>query len=207
MMPDSEVPILQTEIERATRRERPLLRLVRDLLIIVVLAAALIVPVKYFVAQPFVVEGGSMVPLLQPHDYVIVDELTYLTHAPRRGDIVVFRYPLDPSLYFIKRLIGLPGETVELKEGVIHITPAGATESEPLYESYVAEAQQYAEDSRIELGANEYFMLGDNRKASFDSRVWGPVSSRNILGRAMVRVYPFASAQSLVQHADVLYTR
>ncbi len=155
------------------------------------ICCAIILPIRYFIAQPFYVKGASMEPNLHEHDYLLVDEISYRFHPPERGDIVVFRYPDDPQEYFIKRVIGLPGETVLIKDGGVYITdPSGATTQ--LAETYLPNdsATVAQSDEPVTLKSNEYFMLGDNRNGSKDSRSFGPVHYSFIVGRAFFRGLP-----------------
>lgn len=157
------------------------------------LALVLTVVVRLFVAEPFIVSGGSMKPLLLPRDYLIVDKWHYRSAAPVRGDVVVFRYPLDPDQVFVKRIIGLPGETVEIASGTVRIArPGGATTT--LAEPYRTSDMNPEREERITLHDDEYFVLGDNRTGSADSRAWGPLQERFIIGRAFARLFPLSRA-------------
>ncbi len=160
----------------------------RDTLTFLILAVIIVIPIRLFLAQPFVVEGASMHPTFESGDYLIVDELVYHFETPRRGEIIVFRLPGDPKKFLIKRVIGLPGETVRIDHGVVSIiTPAGATLK--LSEPYVvAEDATYTNDTT--LGQDQYFVLGDNRPVSSDSRVWGILPRANIIGRVDARLLP-----------------
>lgn len=149
---------------------------------------AVVIPFRYFVAQPFIVSGASMVPTLNPREYLIIDRLSERSQKPQRGDVIVFKYPLDPSTYFIKRVIGLPGEQVRIEGGEVRV--ASTTGEMTLIEPYLSSGMN--EESMILLAPDEYFMLGDNRAASSDSRVWGPVKERYLLGRPILRLFPFS---------------
>lgn len=158
----------------------------------VLISLAIILPIRYFLVQPFYVKGASMEPNFHEHEYLMVDEITYRFNEAKRGDVVVFRYPKDPQEYFIKRVIGLPGETVTIKDGAVVITQPSGT-SFTLQESYLpdyTETVSFSEES-FELKNNEYFVLGDNRNGSKDSRSFGPVSKNFIIGRAFFRGWPF----------------
>ncbi len=160
----------------------------REILTFVVLAIVIVVPIRLFVAQPFVVEGESMHPTFETGDYLIVDQLSYRLGDPKRGDVVVFRYPNNPSVFYIKRVIGLPGETVHIDKGQTSITKTDGTEL-MLDESYVvAEDATYDLDST--LGPNQFFVMGDNRPKSSDSRAWGPLPREDLMGRAYIRLLP-----------------
>lgn len=157
----------------------------------ILICCAIILPIRYFVAQPFYVKGASMEPNFHEHDYLLVDEISYRFHPPERGDIVVFRYPDDPQEYFIKRVIGLPGETVTIKEGGVYITSAQG-ELTRVQESYLPSFSETVSQSEepITLKADQYFLLGDNRNGSKDSRSFGPVHKNFIIGRVFFRGLP-----------------
>jgi signal peptidase I len=160
----------------------------KEILTFIVLAIIIVVPIRLFVAQPFVVEGESMHPTFESGNYLIVDELTYHLSDPKRGDVVIFRYPGDPSIFYIKRIIGLPGETVHIDHGQTTVTKTDGT-TVTLDESYVvSEDATYTQDTT--LGPDQYFVMGDNRPRSSDSRIWGPLPKKNIVGRAYIRLLP-----------------
>ena len=159
---------------------------------IVIIALVIVVPIRYFLFQPFLVKGQSMEPNFQNGDYLIVDEITYKFRSPERGEVVVFRYPGDLSQRYIKRIIGLSGETIEIKDGKIYITKNFQTQV--LDESsYLPSNIQVPGNVKITLDDNDYFVLGDNRIASSDSRSWGTLPQKDIIGRAYLRAFPFAS--------------
>lgn len=170
-----------------------------EILKIVIISLAIVVPIRYFLIQPFFVNGASMDPNFFDGDYLIIDEISYRFNEPERGDVIIFRYPLDPSQFFIKRIIGLPGETVRIESGKIFIynedvIPSG---QESLFKGIVLDESEYLADSytpgnlEMTLGPNEYFVLGDNRRASSDSRKWGGLDRKYITGRAWIRTWPF----------------
>ncbi len=154
-----------------------------------VIAAVIIIPIRMFIAQPFIVSGNSMYPTLKNGEYLIVNELARYQGNYERGDVVILRYPNDPSKYFIKRVIGLPGETVAIEDGIVSITSPGRTTPLILNEVYVRE--QKMDNDRRELSSEEYYVMGDNRAQSSDSRVWGPVPTRLMDGKALIRLFPF----------------
>src|SRR3989344_8963055 len=162
---------------------------------IVVVSLLIILPIRYFIVQPFFVRGDSMNPAFNDKDYLIVDELSYRFGGPDRGEVVVFRFPQDPSQYYIKRIVGLPEETVEVAGGRVLIynrdNPAGFE----LKERYLNEVTPG--EIKVKLDGNEYFVLGDNRDASSDSRRWGPLSKHLIIGRAWLRIWPVNSAHAV----------
>lgn len=159
----------------------------------VAIAVAAVLLVRSFVTQPFLVSGSSMEPTFNDGNYLLVDELSYDFRAPERGEVVVFRYPSDPGSYFIKRIIGLPGETVTIREGRVSVTSAQGTEV--LNESYTLK-NDTTSNAEQTLGKEEYFVMGDNRNFSFDSRSWGPVPAKNIVGVVRFRLWPFQSAKA-----------
>ncbi len=160
----------------------------KEIVTFLVLAVIIVLPIRLFVAQPFVVEGESMHPTFESADYLIVDELTYHFQAPKRGDVIVFRYPNDPKVFYIKRIVGLPGETVSIDHGKVSIKKTDGT-TITLDESYVVdEDATYTQNSSI--GPDQYFVMGDNRPKSSDSRVWGLLPRKNIIGRAFIRLLP-----------------
>lgn len=162
---------------------------------VIVFSLAIIIPIRYFLIQPFYVKGASMEPNFYDHEYLVIDEISYRLGEVQRGDVVVFKYPEDTKQYFIKRIIGLPGETIRIKEGKISIInkerPAGFFLDE---NSYLPSVYTQG-DIDITLGPDEYYVLGDNRTASLDSRIFGSVGRSNIIGRAWIRGWPFSRAQ------------
>ena len=134
-----------------------------------------------------------MEPNFFDHEYLIIDEITYRFEEPKRGDIVVFRYPRNPQEYFIKRLIGLPGETIQIENGSVIIYNEANPEGMTIAEEYLEPGTKTygLTESKIELNGNEYYVLGDNRNSSKDSRSFGPVNESFITGRVLFRGWPF----------------
>jgi len=169
-----------------------------------VIALALIIslPIRFFVAEPFVVNGASMDPTFSTNQFLIVDRLTYRLENPSRGDVIVFEYPNDPSTYYIKRIIGLPGETIDIKDGAVtissstdalgHILPP-FTLNEPYIEAIHASHDTY----HVDLGPTQFFVMGDNRAQSSDSRAWGPLDRHFMIGRPVVRLLPLSTLSIL----------
>jgi len=159
---------------------------------IVVIALLIVVPIRYFLFQPFFVRGQSMEPNFEDGNYLIVDELSFRLRDPQRGEVIVFKYPNNPAQRYIKRIIGLPGETIEVKDAkVVVFNQEGGRildESE-----YLSPAIQTPGDIQISLAENEYFVLGDNRYASSDSRRWGALPREDIVGRVVLRAWPFTA--------------
>ncbi|MDO8569189.1 MAG: signal peptidase I [bacterium] len=160
----------------------------KELVKLILLSFLIVVPFRIYIAQPFIVDGASMDPTFETGDYLIVDELTYHFRTPERGSVLIFKYPKDPSKSFIKRVIGLPGEKVSISDGQITIINVKNPEGFILDEPYVELSKKDSAD--YILGVEEYFVLGDNRLASLDSRIWGPVPENNIIGRPIIRFFP-----------------
>jgi signal peptidase I len=167
------------------------LNFVWEILKIVIISLAIIVPIRYFLIQPFFVQGASMEPNFLDGDYLIVNEISYRLEDPQRGDVVIFKYPLDPSQFFIKRIIGLPGETVKIEEGRIFISTETDKKEIILNESGYLRDAYTAGGMEVLLKDGEYFVLGDNRGSSSDSRKWGVLPRSLIIGKAWIRAWPF----------------
>ena len=157
----------------------------------ILITVLIVLPIRLFVAKPFIVNGASMDPTFKSGQYLIVDELSFHFRAPKRGEVVVFQYPHDTSRFYIKRIVGLPGETVKIQYGKVSVQPKGSTESFTLDESYIVNAS--ADTANYTLGDHEYFVLGDNRPASSDSRAWGNLDIKYIVGRPAIRLFPPSS--------------
>ncbi len=162
-----------------------------ELIEIVVISLAIILPIRYFLIQPFYVKGASMEPTFDDHEYLIIDEISYRFRRPERGEVVVFRYPLDPRQYFIKRIIGLPGERVSVADNRVKISNASSPDGFTLDETYLGPGAVTLGDRAVTLGDDEYFVLGDNRASSLDSRTFGPLPKKYITGRVWIRGWPF----------------
>ncbi len=160
-----------------------------DLVKFTFFAVIIILPIRFFIAKPFIVKGQSMDPTYHDGQYLLVDQISYRFHEPQRGDIVVFKYPHDTREFYIKRIIGLPGETVRYEDGKVTILNSAHPKGFELDEPYI---KNMAFDSMGQevLPDNEYFVMGDNRPASSDSRNWGTLNRRYIVGRPFIRLYP-----------------
>jgi len=154
-----------------------------------IIALLIVVPIRMFIAQPFIVSGASMQETFQNGEYLIVDQVSYHLHAPERGDVVIFRYPKDPSKYFIKRIIGVPGDTISIEGSVVTIVNQANPEGFTLNEPYI-KSMRPGVTIKEELGEREYFVMGDNRDESSDSRVWGVLQEERIIGKAFLRLFP-----------------
>jgi signal peptidase I len=162
---------------------------------VIVIALIISIPIRVFIAEPFIVDGASMDPSFATGQFLIVDRLTYRFENPKRGDVIVFRYPNNPSTYYIKRIIGLPEEVVNINGGVISIikqTKNGilASSTITIKEPYIKDSHRSYEDFNAVLKPDEYFVMGDNRSESSDSRIWGPLEKRLIIGRPALRLLP-----------------
>lgn len=170
---------------------------------VVAISLAIILPIRYFLIQPFYVRGASMEPNFYDYEYLIINEITYRFNDPVRGEVVVLHDPRDSSQFFIKRIIGLPGEDVELKDNEIYIYNEEHPQGIKLDESaYLDQSVRTKGPQKIwQLGEDEYFILGDNRGASLDSRVFGEVDEGEIIGKAWLRAWPVTRAT----HFDQTY--
>jgi len=175
----------------------------RECIEFTVIAIVIVVPFRMFIAQPFIVNGLSMDPTFKNAEYLIVDQLTYHFHTPQRGSVLIFKYPKDTSKYFIKRVIGLPGETVEIKKGRVTIKNTSNPEGFVLDEPYIKFPKQ--DDYSVTLDEENYYVLGDNRDGSADSRSWGPVPKEDIVGRPLLRLLPFTRMDYLPGDERVLF--
>ncbi len=151
-----------------------------------------VIGIRFFIAQPFIVSGASMVPNFANNDYLIVDEISYRFHAPHRGDVIVFHPPMDPKTYYIKRIIGLPGDTVSVISGVVTITNKDNPNGWVLNEPYITK-DTLIDNVKKTVPDGEYFVMGDNRPESYDSRSWGLLPASKITGRAVLRLFPVNS--------------
>jgi len=162
---------------------------------IVIISLAIVLPIRYFLIQPFFVKGMSMEPNFDDGQYLIIDEISYRFEAPQRGDVIVFRNPRNTSEYYIKRVVGLPKETIEVIGGGIIVYNDQHPNGFALDEKNYLGDLKTGHDLKVTLESNQYFVLGDNRSASSDSRSWGPLDKDKIVGRVWVRVWPFETAK------------
>jgi len=166
-----------------------------ELLKFFLIAVIIVIPIRLWVAQPFIVSGASMEPTFDTGQYLIIDEFSYNNFTdPKRGEVIIFRYPLNTSEFFIKRIVGLPGETVTIANENVYITGTDGV-ARLLPEPYIVNKGDGSPQS-VTLTANQYFVMGDNRPDSSDSRVWGPVPRQDIVGRAFVRLLPIDKLSS-----------
>lgn len=165
-------------------------RILWENLEMIIIALLIVLPVRHFLIQPFIVHGSSMEPTFFTQDYLIIDEFSYRFRAPERYEVIVLKAPNHPNQYYIKRIIGLPGETVEIKNGKISIIDSSQQKIDPR-EDFLPESIITSGNLTITLSPKQYFVLGDNRLASYDSRNWGPLDQNLIIGRVWIRLLPF----------------
>jgi len=156
------------------------------------LTLIIVLPIRFFVAEPFIVSGVSMDPTYKNGDYLIVDRLTYHFEKPKRGEVIIFRPPLNERRYYIKRIIGLPGDTISIHEGKVTIVNETHKDGFLVPDAYIVHTMPQ-EFKAGPLKSGEYFVLGDNRRQSSDSRIWGVVPEKNITGRSLLRLFPFGT--------------
>ncbi|MDO7787199.1 signal peptidase I [Desulforamulus aquiferis] len=170
----------QEKIENTTTKKS----VIREMLESVVIAVLLAAVIRLFILEPFFIPSGSMEPNLMVGDRIIVSKVTYLVTDPSPGDIVVFKFPLDPSRNFVKRLIAQGGDTVEIKDSVLYVN------DQPVSEDYLPKGLTFQDFGPQAVPQDHYFMLGDNRNNSDDSRVWGFLDEELIVGKAEVIYWP-----------------
>jgi len=180
----------ESQISQVSSGKSEVLVFIWETIKVVIISLAIILPIRYYLVQPFFVKGASMEPNFEDGDYLLVDELSYRFSVPERGDVIIFRYPQDPSQFFIKRIIGLPDETIEIKNNTVTIYNNNKPEGFVLDENYLSSEQKTIGTSVTKTDDNEYFVLGDNRLQSSDSRRWGPVNKTLITGKAFLRPWP-----------------
>lgn len=160
------------------------------------IAVLIVVPIRIWIAQPFIVNGSSMLPNFENGEYLIVDEFSYHFREPARGEVIIFRAPRNTSDFYIKRIVGLPKEKIEISNGEISIFNDEFPEGMMLKEAYL-QNNFPGSNIALTLKPDEYFVLGDNRPMSSDSRVWGPLKEKLIIGRAWLKLWPFHRASVL----------
>lgn len=174
-----------------------------ELIKVAVLAGITIVLVRHFLFKPFYVKGASMEPNFFDKEYLIIDELTYRFREPQRGEVVVFKYPENPKEFFLKRIIGLPGERVKVSEGKVTIYNEQHPEGVILDESYLpADLLTSGDRTFVPLSNDQYFVMGDNRPNSYDSRRFGAVDKSLVVGRVFFRGWPLNRAE-LISEPDL----
>jgi signal peptidase I len=175
---------------------------IKEWIQVIIVALIISLPIRFFIAEPFVVNGASMDPTFSTGQFLVVDRLTYRFEAPSRGDVIVFEYPNDPSIYYIKRIIGLPGETLDFKDGKVTVKNTEHPDGIVLTEPYIEPIHASHDTLHVQLSSSEYFVMGDNRAQSSDSRAWGPLDRHFIVGRPIVRLLPVSSMSVLPGKAN-----
>lgn len=168
----------------------------REIAEVVLISLFTVYIIRSFLVQPFLVSGASMEPNFSDGNYLLIDELTYRFREPARGEVVVFRYPGDEKTFYIKRVIGTPGERVIVRDGKVSVVNASYPDGLALPESYIPSGVMTLGDVDRTLAEGEYFVLGDNRYFSFDSRNWGVLPKGDIIGVVRLRVLPFRGAHT-----------
>lgn len=179
---------------------------VLDFVETVVVSLAIFFVIYIFIAQPHQVNGHSMDPTMQTGEYLLTEKISYRFGEPQRGDIIVFKAPttacIGDNCDYIKRVIALPGETVKVANGHFYINGELLNEDEYLASDVVTIPGAYTADEReITLGENQYFVSGDNRANSADSRYWGPITKNAIIGKAFFSYWPVKTV-GLIEHAN-----
>jgi signal peptidase I len=161
-------------------------------------AIGLALLIQAFIVRPFIVSGNSMDPNIKNGQYLIVDEISYRLHEPTRGDVIVFRAPPEPTKFYIKRIIGIPGDTVSIKGSVVTITNTAHPNGLVLNEGFIT--HKSSDTIQVTVPTGSYFVMGDNRSGSYDSRAWGMLPEANIRGRALLRLLPLNTIDYLPAH-------
>lgn len=191
-MPKTNMPQGKKSLDYSSYQIKKAASAIFELVKIIVIALAIVVPIRYFLIQPFYVNGASMEPAFHTHEYLIVNEISYRFTEPKRGDVVVFKYPRNPKQYFIKRVIALPNESVKIENGSVYIQKSNSEEWQLLDETpYLDASVKTYPNVEMSMNEEEYFLLGDNRPSSLDSRAFGPVEKRYIIGKTWLRAWPF----------------
>ena len=182
-----------SQIEEPENEKFSFLEFIWDLIKTAVIVVVIAFGVKYFVVQPFIVDGNSMQPNFENNEYLLVEKVSFRFRQPQRGDVIVFHPPGQSTVNYIKRIVGLPGEKLLIEDNSVKIFNNSHPDGFTLDESYIPadfQTESSRNNNEYELGNNEYFVLGDNREHSSDSREWGNLPQSNILGRAWANIYP-----------------
>lgn len=173
--------------DSSTTKKWPILREILSFAFIVVFV---VIPLRYFIAEPYLVSGTSMFPTFDTGHYLIVDKISYRFKSPKRFDVLVMKYPKDTSKDFLKRIVGLPNETIIIRDGVVSIKNKEFPDGFVLSEKYITLPK--IENLEKIIGPDEYFVMGDNRDGSFDSRYWGSLPKEDIIGKPILRLLPIS---------------
>lgn len=164
----------------------------------IVLVVLVVLPIRFFLFEPFFVLGDSMLPSYESYDYLVIEKISYRLRSPARGEVVIFRPPVNPRVYYIKRVLGIPGDTISIRDGKVFRQAEGQKMAQPVEEPYLG-GNFTPGRYDFQLGPSEFFVLGDNRNESYDSRRWGPVVRGSIIGRVLVRVVPLREIVKFVK--------
>lgn len=188
MNPENAPLSSETTPSTSQNKKSKVLSIIKEIIVFAIIAFGIVLPFRMYVAEPYLVDGRSMDPTFATGDYLIVNKFSYRTGKPERNSVLVFKYPNNPKKSFIKRVIGLPGETVIVKNNTVKIINTENPEGFMLDQSYIT----YVSSNTFEvtLAGDEYFVMGDNRLESFDSRSWGPLKKEYILGKPIIRLFP-----------------
>lgn len=167
---------------------------------VALIAVIAVFVIRTFLVQPFLVNGASMEPNFSSGDYLLIDEITYRLREPSRGEVVVFHYPGNESTYYIKRIIGLPGERLIFKNGKVTVVDKENPDGFALDENYLPKGLGTS-GGEVSLKNNEYFVLGDNRSYSFDSRSWGSLNKSELVGLVRLRLWPINKVMAVEKPA------
>lgn len=169
---------------------KKIVSLIFDIIETVVLALAIFVVIYLFLFQPHQVKGASMETNFHDGEYILTDKISYRFNDPKRGEVVIFKAPRNPELDYIKRIIGLPGEKIEIENGSVFINDKELKEEYLPEDLNVSGGLFLPKGKEITIPDSSYFVLGDNRHHSSDSREWGPIQKENIVGKAFFRYWP-----------------
>lgn len=158
----------------------------------IVVALSIFVVIYLFLVQPHKVIGASMDTTFHDGEYILTDKISYRFHLPKKGDVIVFKAPRNPDFDYIKRIIAIPSDTVSIKDGYVYVNEQQLNENYIKSETIILPGQYLKEGQELKLGEDEYFVLGDNRSHSSDSRQWGTVPRKDIIGKAFFRYWPLS---------------
>ncbi|ABZ84745.1 signal peptidase i [Heliomicrobium modesticaldum Ice1] len=183
--------IQQPKESALSKEAKPQKSAVREIAEAVLVAVALAFLIRYFLFQPFYIPSGSMEPTLKPLDRIIVSKVNYWFSEPALGQIIVFRYPVDPSRDFVKRVIAVGGETVKIRNNQVYVN------DRPIPEPYLPPNLRMSDYGPVTVPEGKFFVMGDNRNHSDDSRIWGFVPRDNVIGQAVFLYWPFDRIRTL----------
>jgi len=205
MNPENTPPTIEPDIKSQSAKVKngiTFKEISKEIIIFIIIAFGVVLPFRLYIAEPYIVDGASMNPTFETGNYLIVDKLSYKISEPKRNTVIVFKYPSNPKKDFIKRIIGLPGETVIMKNNIVSIINEANPKGFIIDQSYVTHHCLQTDKNCIisfekKLGIDEYFVLGDNRRESFDSRSWGPLNKKYLLGKPILRLWPLNKIEFL----------